>query len=41
MWAKCPVWESDRVENEHMARGTMLHDQFQGLIEQANKGEGE
>lgn len=38
MWNKCPVWESDRVENEHMARGTMLHDQFQGLIEKANEG---
>ena len=32
MLNKCPVWESDNVENEAMSRGTMLHDQFEALV---------
>ena len=32
MLNKCPVWESDNVENEAMTRGTMLHDQFEALV---------
>ena len=36
MLNKCPVWASDNKENEAMTRGTMLHDQFQVLLENHN-----